>query len=150
MRFLPLSQKPRWVRIVREPGYRPIESVTINSPADVARIIRDRCQHEENESVYVIVLDSQDKPIHAQEITRGTVNSSLMTPRDVFRLAITFNGAGVVLAHNHPSENPTPSGEDKAITTQLVAAGKVLDIPLYDHVIVTHDRFFSFQEAGLM
>lgn len=141
---------PEWVRIVREPGAPPIDTTAIKSPADAAAIVRQRSQSEENECGYVLLLDCQNHLIHAQEVSRGTVNSSIITPRDVFRLAIRYNAIGIIVAHNHPSGNPTPSADDKKVSAQLLEAGRVLDIVLYDHLIVTQDRYFSFQEAGLM
>jgi DNA repair protein RadC len=83
-------------------------------------------------------------------ITRGLLDSSLVHPREVFRAAIAEAAAGIVVLHNHPSGNPTPSADDRAVTRQLVEAGRLLDIPVYDHVIVGGDRYFSFAEAGLL
>ncbi len=84
-------------------------------------------------------------------MTRGILNSSLVHPREVFRLAIIHGAAGLIVAHNHPSGDPAPSADDKAVTAQLVEAGRLLDIPIYDHVIIGDDgRFFSFAEAGLI
>jgi DNA repair protein RadC len=71
-------------------------------------------------------------------------------PREVFRHAIAEAAAGIIVVHNHPSGDPTPSAEDQSVTRQLVAAGRLLDLPLYDHVIVAADRFTSFAAAGLL
>jgi DNA repair protein RadC len=68
----------------------------------------------------------------------------------VFRLAITFGAAGIIVAHNHPSGDPTPSADDRAITQQLVDAGRLLDIPVYDHLVLGAARYLSFAEAGLL
>ena len=80
----------------------------------------------------------------------GILNSSLVHPREVFRLAIAFGAAGIIVAHNHPSGDPTPSADDRAITRQLVDAGRLLDIPVYDHLILGAARYLSFAEAGLL
>jgi DNA repair protein RadC len=99
---------------------------------------------------YVIALNSQSRVIAIQEVTRGILNSSLVHPREVFRLAIAFGAAGIIVAHNHPSGDPTPSADDRAITRQLVDAGRLLDIPVYDHLVLGAERYVSFAEAGLL
>ena len=81
-------------------------------------------------------------------ITRGILNSSLVHRREVFYAAIVASAAAVVLSHNHPPGNPTPSSDDRLVTEQLVAAGRLLDIPIHDHVIVGCGRYVSFAEAG--
>ncbi|MDH5316239.1 MAG: JAB domain-containing protein, partial [Gemmatimonadota bacterium] len=83
-------------------------------------------------------------------VTRGLLDSSLVHPREVFRPVIAEAAAGVILVHNHPSGDPTPSPEDRAVTRQLVAAGQLLDLPVYDHVIVAGDRHISFATVGLL
>jgi len=83
-------------------------------------------------------------------VTRGILNSSLVHPREVFREAIAERAAAIILVHNHPSGDPTPSADDRAVTAQLVAAGRLLDIPVHDHIIVGRGRYASFAEAGLL
>jgi DNA repair protein RadC len=83
-------------------------------------------------------------------VTRGLLNSSLVHPREVFRAAIAEAAAGIIVVHNHPSGDPTPSTEDRTITRQLAEAGRLLDLPLYDHVVIAGDRFISFAAAGLL
>ena len=83
-------------------------------------------------------------------ITRGILDSSLVHPREVFRAAIAEAAAGIIVVHNHPSGDPTPSAEDRTVTRQLVAAGQLLDLPLHDHVIIAGDRFTSFAAQGLL
>lgn len=83
-------------------------------------------------------------------ITRGILNSSLVHPREVFLAAILARAAAVILCHNHPSGDPTPSADDRRVTEQLAAAGRLLDIPVHDHVIVGADSYVSFAEAGLL
>jgi DNA repair protein RadC len=99
---------------------------------------------------YVIALNSQSRVIAIQEVTRGILNSSLVHPREVFRLAIAFGAAGIIVAHNHPSGDPTPSADDRAITRQLVDAGRLLDIPVYDHLVLGTERYLSFADSGLL
>ncbi len=143
-------QAPEWVRVVREPGAEDLPRMTIRKPTDAVRLIRRRSDAELVEVFYVITLNATNDVTACQEVTRGLLNSSLCHPREVFRLAILRNAAAIILAHNHPSGNPTPSAEDRAITHQLVEAGRILDIPVADHVIVTPDKYFSFTDAGLL
>ena len=145
-----------WVRLVRSP-LSPYETDVLASldgkmrgPDDVFRLLKERVSHEEVEVFYVIVLDSQSRPRALHEVTRGILSSSLVHPREVFRLAVAYNAAGIIVAHNHPSGDPTPSADDRAMTKQLVEAGRVLDIPVYDHVIVGGERYLSFASAGLL
>jgi len=85
-----------------------------------------------------------------EEVSRGTLNSSLVHPREVFRSAILAGAAGIIVVHNHPSGDPTPSADDRSVTRQLLDAGRVVDIPVYDHVVLASDRYVSFAEAGLL
>ena len=83
-------------------------------------------------------------------VTRGILNSSLVHPREVFCAAIVASAAAVILCHNHPSGDPTPSADDRIVTEQMVAAGRLLDIPVHDHIIIGRGRYTSFAEAGLL
>ena len=145
---------PPWCRIVREtpqPDVAPdLPDGRVRAPADVFAFLRERASREEVEVFYVLVLNSQSRVLACQELTRGILNSSLVHPREVYRLAIAYGAAGIIVAHNHPSGDPTPSAEDRAITRQLVEAGRVLDIPLHDHVVLGLNRYVPFAEAGLL
>ncbi len=122
----------------------------IRAPEDVVRIAGPRLRDLAVEEFHLLALDSQSQVTRDVLITRGLLNSSLVHPREVFRAAIAEAAAGIILVHNHPSGDPTPSADDKAITRQLVAAGELLDLPVYDHVIVAGDRFVSFASQGLL
>jgi DNA repair protein RadC len=102
------------------------------------------------EEFHLLALDSQSQVLRDVLITRGLLNSSLVHPREVFRAAIAEAAAGIIVVHNHPSGDPTPSAEDRAVTRQLAEAGRLLDLPVYDHVIVAGDRFVSFASTGLL
>ncbi len=128
----------------REPG------VPVRSPADVHRWCRPALCDLVVEEFRLLTLDAQHRITRDLLVTRGTLTSSLVHPREVFRQAIAEAAAGVIVVHNHPSGDPTPSAEDRAVTRQLVEAGRLLDLPVYDHVIVGADRYFSFAEAGLL
>ena len=122
----------------------------IRSPSDVVTLVGPRIRDLTVEEFHVLALDTQSQVLRDVLVTRGILNSSLVHPREVFRAVIAEAAAGVILVHNHPSGDPTPSADDRAVTTQLVAAGRLLDIPVHDHVIVGRGRYTSFAEAGLL
>ncbi len=122
----------------------------LRSPRDVVEAFGLRLRDLPVEEFHVAILDAQHRLERDVLITRGLLNSSLVHPREVFREAIAERAAAVILVHNHPSGDPTPSAEDRAITEQLVAAGKLLDIPVHDHVIIGRGRYVSFAETGLL
>jgi DNA repair protein RadC len=122
----------------------------IRSPRDVVDYFASRMEDLPVEEFHVAVLDSQHRLERDIMITRGILNSSLVHPREVFREAIAERAAAVILVHNHPSGDPTPSADDRSVTEQLVAAGRLLDIPVHDHIIVGRGRYTSFAEAGLL
>jgi DNA repair protein RadC len=122
----------------------------IREPEDVIRLFGTRLRDLQVEEFHLLALDSQSQVLREVLITRGLLNSSLVHPREVFRAAIAEAAAGIIVVHNHPSGDPTPSAEDRAATRQLASAGQLLDVPLYDHVIIAGDRFVSFATAGLL
>ncbi len=124
--------------------------VPLRGPHDVAAIYAARLQELPVEEFHVAVLDAQHRLERDVLVTRGLLNSSPVHPREVFREAIAERAAAVILVHNHPSGDPTPSAEDHEVTRQLVAAGRLLDIPVHDHIIVGRGRYMSFAEAGLL
>lgn len=119
-------------------------------PRDVWRWYAPRLEGLTVEEFHVAVLDAQHRLERDVLVSRGILNSSLVHPREVFREAIAERAASIVLVHNHPSGDPSPSADDRAITQQLVAAGRLLDIPINDHVVVGRGRYVSFAEAGLL
>jgi DNA repair protein RadC len=124
--------------------------VRIREPDDVVRVFRSRLRDLQVEEFHLLALDSQSQVLRDVLITRGLLNSSLVHPREVFRAAIVEAAAGIIVVHNHPSGDPTPSAEDRAVTRQLAEAGRLLDLPLYDHVIIAGDRSVSFATTGLL
>lgn len=122
----------------------------IREPEDVARRFAPRLRDLTVEEFHLLALDSQSRVLREVLVTRGILDSSLVHPREVFRAAIAEAAAGIIVVHNHPSGDPTPSTEDRTVTRQLVAAGQLLDLPLYDHVIIAGDRFTSFAAQGLL
>ncbi len=122
----------------------------VRSPEDVAALLSPRLRDLAVEEFHVLALDSQSRVRRDVLVTRGLLNSALVHPREVYRAAIAEAAAGIIVVHNHPSGDPTPSPEDRAVTRQLAEAGKLLDLPLYDHVILAGDRYLSFVSAGLL
>ncbi len=102
------------------------------------------------EELHVLILDSQHRMTRDVTVTRGLLNSSLVHAREVFREAIAESAAAIVLAHNHPSGDPTPSADDLRVTTDLVAAGRLLEIPVFDHVIIGRGCHVSLAEQRLL
>ena len=126
------------------------DGAPVRSPRDVVELFAARLEDLPVEEFHVAVLDSQHRLERDIMVTRGILNSSLVHPREVFREAIAERAAAIILVHNHPSGDPTPSADDRVVTEQLVAAGRLLDIPVHDHVIVGRGRYTSFAEAGLL
>ncbi|HEX9656875.1 MAG TPA: DNA repair protein RadC [Bacteroidota bacterium] len=134
----------------RVQGAKLEDRTTIRSPEDVFRVLQPRLRDLKKEVFYVLLLDSKNGLQREQEVTSGTLNASLVHPREVFKPAIDFLAASVIVVHNHPSGNPEPSAEDKEITKQLVEAGKILGIPLHDHIIIAGNGYTSLAERGLL
>jgi DNA repair protein RadC len=126
------------------------DGAPVRSPRDVARVFAPRLEDLPVEEFHVAILDAQHRLERDVTITRGLLTSSLVHPREVFREAIAERAAALILVHNHPSGDPTPSADDRLVTEQLVAAGKLLDIPVHDHIIIGRGRYVSFAEAGLL
>jgi DNA repair protein RadC len=120
----------------------------LRTPEDAARLVIPRLRDLTHEVFAVLVLDTQNVVLATVELSHGTLNASLVHPREVFKVAIDHVGAAVLVVHNHPSGNPEPSGEDIAITHQLAEAGKILGIPLHDHLIVGGNGYVSLAERG--
>lgn len=126
------------------------EGSPVRWPRDVFELMSLKMEDLPVEEFHVLVLDSQHRLDRDITVTRGLLNSSLVHPREVFREAIAEKAAAIILVHNHPSGDPTPSPDDRVVTAKLIEAGKVLDIPVQDHVIIGRGRYISFAEAGLL
>ncbi len=124
-------------------------SALIMSPEQVATELKDIRNHKKEHFV-IFYLDSRNNEVKREIISVGTLNASIVHPREVYEPAIQHSAAHVIVAHNHPSGDPEPSDEDRALTERLVEAGKILGIELLDHVIVTSTGHRSFKEKGLI
>jgi DNA repair protein RadC len=122
----------------------------ITSPHDVAEIFIPLLRDEVKEKFIVVCLNSSNKIIKYDTISIGNLNSSVVHPREIFKVAIDCLSASIILIHNHPSGNLEPSNEDISITKKIVEAGKLMDIPVFDHLIVTSEGFTSFVEKRLI
>jgi DNA repair protein RadC len=124
--------------------------INIESPQDTVNLVKSKLIDKKKEHFLVLSLDSRNNLIKVSEVSVGSLNASIVHPREVFREAIQSSAASVIMVHNHPSNDPTPSEDDLEITKRLVEAGKILGIEVIDHIIVTKDRFISFKEKKLM
>ena len=123
---------------------------TIVSPSDVAEIFIPLLRDEVKEKFIVISLNSANKIIRYNIISVGNLTTSVVHPREVYKIAIENNSASIILMHNHPSGNPEPSNEDIQITKKLVEAGKIIDINVFDHIIIGGNTYSSFVERRII
>ena len=126
------------------------ERERVRSAADVYQRMRLAMRDLAHEEFHVLLLNTQNEVLRDLQVTRGTLDASLVHPREVFRPAIAEAAASIILVHNHPSGDPTPSAEDRSVTRQLRSAGELVGIDVLDHVILGEGRFVSFSEAGMM
>ena len=127
----------------------PTQRPAIHTPSDANNILQPFIGHIDHEELWVMNLDTRNRLMHLVKLYQGSVNTSQVRVAEVFRAAIADNAPSIVLAHNHPSGDPTPSPDDVSLTRALVQAGKLLDIDVLDHLIVTNDRFVSLKERSL-
>ena len=122
----------------------------INCPEDVRRLLGPEMAPLAKEQLRVLLLNTRNQVMGQRVIYQGNVNSSMIRPAEVFRPAVIEAVPSIIISHNHPSQDPTPSPEDAAITRELVQAGKLLGIELLDHIVIGGERFVSLKERGLM
>ncbi|MCS6802107.1 MAG: DNA repair protein RadC [Chloroflexota bacterium] len=127
----------------------PEERLTIRSPADIANLCIPDMALLDRETLRVILLNMKNHVLFVQDLYRGSLNRSVVRVAEVFREAIRQNAAAIVVVHNHPSGDPSPSSEDLAVTRELVAAGRLLEIEVLDHLIIAGQRYVSLKERGL-
>jgi DNA repair protein RadC len=143
------------VQAALELGRRAAEEVRheddrVTTPRDVYRRFELRLRDLRQEEFHVLLLSTQNAVLRDVMVTRGILDASVVHPREVFAPALAEAAAAVILVHNHPSGDPTPSPADREITRQLVDAGRLLGIPVRDHVVVGNGRFASFLDMGLL
>jgi DNA repair protein RadC len=131
--------------MVASPEDRP----QVKSPADVANLLMMEMGFLEQEHLRVVLLDTKNHVLGMPTIYMGSLNTSVLRVGELFREAIRANAAAVIVVHNHPSGDPTPSPEDVSITRQIVEGGKLLDIDVLDHLVIGQQRYVSLKERGL-
>jgi len=134
-------------RILSQPKWFSNKKIT--SPQDVAEIFIPILRDDNKEKFIVVCLNSANKIIKHETISVGNLNSSIVHPREVFKVAIDNSSASIILIHNHPSGNPDPSNEDIRITKKIVETGKIMEIPVFDHLIIAGETYTSFVEKRL-
>lgn len=142
------------VKLVKESGkLYELDTKIVRGPRDGADIIKTVLNTDElpNEHFIMLSLSTKNEVIGFHTIFVGTLNASIVHPREIFQQALLNNAASIIVAHNHPSGDPTPSQEDIQVTRRLVEAGKILGIELLDHLILGHgDKFVSLKEKGYL
>lgn len=129
----------------------------IKTPDDVAALLMPRSRSLEREVFWTLHLDTRNRVKNTGkfEISEGTLNASLVDPKDVFRAAVSARSASIIVAHNHPSGDPSPSSEDIRVTRKLLEAGRMMEIPVLDHIIIgtatqEHGGYISLRESGML
>jgi DNA repair protein RadC len=122
----------------------------VSSPSDTYNLIKGFLERSDREQLIVCSLDTKNQPTNINVVSIGTLDSSLVHPRELFKPAILSNAASIIVAHNHPSGDPQPSSEDINITNRLKECGKILGIDLIDHIIIGDERFVSLKEKGIL
>ena len=131
--------------LLAQPEQRP----QISSPADVATLLMVEMSHLEQEHLRVVLLNTKNYVLKIETIYIGSINSSAVRVGELFKAALRVNAAALIVVHNHPSGDPSPSPEDVAVTRQLVEAGKLLDVDVLDHLIIGQGRWVSLRERRL-
>jgi DNA repair protein RadC len=127
----------------------PEERPRVASPGDAANLLRSEMMYLEQEHLRVILLDTRNRVLRTPTIYMGSLNSSMVRVGELFKAAIRENAAALIVAHNHPSGDPSPSPEDIVVTRQIVQAGQLLGIDVLDHIIIGRPQFVSLKERGL-
>lgn len=137
-------------RIWRRGKFAGLRQKAFQDPADIAAYCMEDMRHLEQEQVRGLYFDTKQKLIRDVVLSTGTINSAVISPREIFRQAVQCNSVSLVLVHNHPSGDPSPSHEDKKLTARVKAAGEVLGISLLDHLIIGDTTYISFLNEGLL
>lgn len=127
-----------------------VDNFSVGSPKSVADIFMNILRDEMKEHFYVLLLDTKNKIISWDEISKGDLNSSIVHPREVFKYALKYSANSIICLHNHPSGEPTPSMQDIEITKRLQEVGNLVGIKLLDHIIIGYNKYISLREKGIM
>ena len=126
------------------------EGLIVKEPGTIAGYYMEQLRHRKTECVMVACIDGKGELTYEEKISEGSVKMSLISPREIFLQALKHEAVNIILVHNHPSGDPTPSKADEMLTTNVAIAGKQMDIPLLDHIVIGDNCYFSFREAGLL
>ena len=137
-------------RLIRETEFTYPDRFQVSNPDEVAAILREYYQDKDREEFLTVMLDTAHTVIGLSQVSVGGLSASIVEPRQIFKTAILANAAALILAHNHPSGNPEPSREDIKITRQLDEAGKIMGVPVHDHLIITEAQYTSLAERGVL
>lgn len=124
------------------------KSYIIRSPEDSADFLMKDLRYKKQEHLVALFLDTKNKVIHKKTVFIGSLNSSIVHPREIFKNAMKYSSASIIIAHNHPSGDPMPSKEDIQVTKRLVEVGRIVGIELLDHIIIGDGNFVSLKEKG--
>ena len=133
---------------VREIEYTYDKRPKINSMDDVVQIVKPMISDPNKEFFMALYLNTKNGVLKQEVISIGSLNANIVHPREIFKTACMISASSIIVAHNHPSGDPTPSREDIEITKKLHEAGKMMGIELLDHVIIGYDRYYGFKESG--
>lgn len=123
---------------------------SITNPEDAVKLVRNRLKDKKKEYFLAILLDSRNQPITVAQISVGSLNASIVHPREVFKEAISASAASLILVHNHPSVDAAPSEEDIQITKRLKESGEIMGISVFDHIIIAGNNFTSLKAQGII
>jgi len=137
-------------RLIKEKGVNYDNMISINNPESIVEALNSLMDMDTLtvEKLVLVCLDTKNKIMSINQISQGTVNASLVSPREVFQMALLQGASSIVVAHNHPSGNVEPSSEDIGVTSRLEEAGKILGVKLLDHLIIGDGRHVSLREKG--
>lgn len=126
------------------------EGSVIDNPQALFNYVNKKIGFKQREELLVLFLDTRNRVIKDDVVFKGTLNQSIAHPREIFKQAIAYSTAGIIIAHNHPSGDPLPSECDLNLTNQIKECGSLTGIPLVDHIIVSNNNYFSFKKHGLI
>lgn len=129
---------------------RIAKRMSFSSPEEIAEYFMEEMRHKEQEELYVLMMDGKNRLLHDTSLFKGTVNASLVSPREIFIEAMKHQAVTIALLHNHPSGDPSPSREDILITRRIRDTGELVGIPLLDHVIIGDTNYISMKERGIL
>ncbi len=137
------------VSMVKE-GVLSSEMHSVGNPRDTADLLMPMLRHEDREHLVAVLLDTKNKVLAVNTVSVGDLSSSIVHPREVMKPAIIAGAASIIISHNHPSGDPTPSPEDVTVTKRLIQAGEILGVEVLDHIIIGDGVFVSMKERGLI